>query len=413
MPKVLVTDSSERAALAVIRSLGKRNIEVTAGDSLNFNAGFLSKYCRHKVLYPSPKKDCQRFVKALLRLFRKERYDLLIPITDLTATLLSKYKEEFEPYVEVAIPSYDVAMNVFDKAKTIRIAADHNIPYPKTFFIEDAESVKAVANDVKYPAVIKPRSKILLVNNSAVTMKVTAKNYVYNSENLIANYAEIISQYKELVESNNLPLIQECVSGVGYGVEALMHKSGSKATFVHKRLREYPLTGGASTLRISVKNREMKEIGLEMLKALNWYGVAMVEFKIDRRDWRPKLMEVNGRFWGSLPLAIASGVDFPYLLYKMMKEGDIDSQIDYKIGVMQRWLLPGDLLWVLAALRYGHAKLHAVKDFFASFTVPDDVISVDDFLPFFGTVNVTVHDFIDVLKGHRTISGETISERSY
>jgi predicted ATP-grasp superfamily ATP-dependent carboligase len=412
VPKVFVTDAAERAALAVIRSLGKRNIEVTAGDFLNFNTGFLSKYCRHKILYPSPERDCQMFVKTLLKFFRKEKYDLLIPITDLTATLLSKYKEEFEPYVDVGIPSYDVAMNVFDKARTIRIAVDHNIPCPQTFLVEDIESVKTIANEVKYPAVIKPRSKVLLLNNSAVTMKVTAKNYVYDPESLIANYTELISQHEELVESNNLPLIQECVSGIGYGLEALMDRSGSRATFLHKRLREYPATGGASTLRISVKNMEMQEIGLKMLKALNWYGVAMVEFKIDRRDWKPKLIEVNGRFWGSLPLAIASGIDFPYLLYKMMKEGNTYSQIDYEIGVMRRWLLPGDLLWILTTLRYGHARLQAIKDFFASFSVPDDIVSVDDFLPFFGTANVIMHDFIDVLNGYRTISGETKSERS-
>ena len=79
-------------------------------------------------------------------------------------------------------------------------------------------------------------------------------------------------------------------------------------------------------------------IGLKLLKKLNWYGVAMVEFKADIRDNIPKLMEVNPRFWGSLPLAIYSGVDFPWLLAKMAINGDIEPITSYKKGVKLRFL---------------------------------------------------------------------------
>ncbi len=84
MPKVIVTDASERAALAVIRSLGKRGIEVIAADSINFNMGFLSKYCKRRIVYPSPLKNKGGFVDSMLRLVKNESFDLLIPITDFT-----------------------------------------------------------------------------------------------------------------------------------------------------------------------------------------------------------------------------------------------------------------------------------------------------------------------------------------
>jgi len=75
--------------------------------------------------------------------------------------------------------------------------------------------------------------------------------------------------------------------------------------------------------------------------------VAMLEFKIDRRDQRPKLIELNGRFWGSLQLAIDSGVNFPHLLYRATRGEKIKSDSAYRIGMKSRWLL-GDLdqLWI-------------------------------------------------------------------
>ena len=89
------------------------------------------------------------------------------------------------------------------------------------------------------------------------------------------------------------------------------------------------------------------ELSIRLLKSIGWYGVAMVEYREDPRDGRCKIMEINPRFWGSLPLAIAAGVDFPYLLYKMVIDGDIRPVLNYPEGVRCRWLLPGDILHFL------------------------------------------------------------------
>lgn len=86
---------------------------------------------------------------------------------------------------------------------------------------------------------------------------------------------------------------------------------------MHKRIRELYTMGGPSTCAISVYDPKLLDYGLKILGALNWHGIAMVEFKKDSKDGTFKLMEINPKFWGSLDLAIASGIDFPYLLYKM------------------------------------------------------------------------------------------------
>ena len=105
----------------------------------------------------------------------------------------------------------------------------------------------------------------------------------------------------------------------------------------------------------------------------------MVEFKTDPRDNQPKLMEVNPRWWGSLQLSILSGVDFPYLLYKLVTEGDVEPVLDYKVGVRCRWLLPGDILWFLSA----PSKFYNLPRFLR-FERNDDIISRQDLGPTFG-----------------------------
>ena len=86
---------------------------------------------------------------------------------------------------------------------------------------------------------------------------------------------------------------------------------------MHRRIRERLVMGGPSTCAESVYDSKLLDYGLRVLKNLKWHGVAMVEFKKDSIDGEFKLMEINPKFWGSLDLAIASGVDFPYLLYNM------------------------------------------------------------------------------------------------
>jgi len=409
LSRVLVTDASERAALAVIRSLGRRGIEVVAADSAGLNAGFLSKYCSRAFIYPSPLKDKTKFINSMLRFVKNEDFDLLIPITDLTMVPIVERKDEFEDYVKVAAPPHDIAVKAFDKAQTVRIAEKSGIPCPRTFLIDDIETLKEVADDLRYPVVIKPRMKVFWQRDRGVMLKVTPRNYAYTSKDLIDKHAEIISRLDGLDVPPNFFLIQEFVEGEGYGVEALMYKGELKAIFMHKRLREYPITGGASTLRVSIRNEELARYAFKLLKEMDWQGVAMVEFKIDKKNSIVKLVEVNGRFWGSLPLAISAGVDFPYLLYKLIVQGEnVPIQNNYKVGLVQRWLLPGDILWLFSILRNDQKKgLNAIRDFLSTPLVPDDIISPYDPLPTIGTLIDMLRNLIEVVRGKRTIYGET------
>jgi hypothetical protein len=133
-------------------------------------------------------------------------------------------------------------------------------------------------------------------------------------------------------------VIQEYIPGEGCGFFALFEHGRDRAIFMHKRLREYPVTGGASTAAESITDGTLRDLGLTLLRALDWHGVAMVEFKRDRRDSQQKLMEVNPKFWGSLDLSIAAGVDFPWLAVRMAL-GQLDEDVmTYRVGLRYRWV---------------------------------------------------------------------------
>jgi predicted ATP-grasp superfamily ATP-dependent carboligase len=367
MAKVFVTDGQWRKTLAVVRSLGEKGIKVTVGENIRLATSLFSKYATKRVVYPSPGTRPGAFIEYLIKELKENSYDVLFPMEEETLLLVAKNKEKFSKLTYLLLPDYGKIEFARNKKSIVKKAQELNIPCPKTYFIENIEELEEIAKKIEYPVVIKPQVSF----GSYGIKRARTKE-------------ELISKYKEVHKIYPFPLIQESIpqEGEAFGVSALFTKNSElRAVFVHKRLREYPVTGGPSTLRESVKNEKVRKLGLRLLKALNWVGVAMVEFKVDPRDGEPKLMEVNPRFWGSLRLAILSGVDFPYLIYRIAKEGDIEPVLDYKIGVRCRWMFPGDFLHFFSNLR----RFRWTPGFF-NLRTKYDILSLRDPGPIFGRI---------------------------
>jgi predicted ATP-grasp superfamily ATP-dependent carboligase len=140
---------------------------------------------------------------------------------------------------------------------------------------------------------------------------------------------------------------------------------------------------------------------------MDWEGVAMVEFRVNTLTLRPELIEVNGRFWGSLPLAINSGVDFPYFLYRSIVDKEDFNQPSYKTGFRQRWLV-GDILWLYSSLVSCDEMASSIKKFLLSWSVPEDIMTLDDMNPTCGQI-LSILDFLTkVARGHRSLTGEVV-----
>lgn len=365
---VLVLDGISRKSLPVVRSLGEKGIDVTVGEAVRFHTSGFSRYCKRTIVYPSPKKSEKEFVNFLFDELKRKRYSCIIPVADETVLAVVKHKDELKNLTAVPFPDSSVFLKAADKENTLKIAIELDIPCPKTIFVSDLTELEYLKDSLRYPVVIKPK-----------------ESYGSRGIRYISEKKELIDEYKMAHRVYEYPLIQEYIppGGAAYGVSALLDGlSEIKALFVHRRLREYPVTGGPSTQRVSVLKPEIANLGIRMLKALGWFGVAMVEFKVDPRDNTPKLMEVNPRFWGSLPLAILAGVDFPYLLYQLALGVDVEPVLKYKSGVKCRWLLPGDLLNFLSNLKRGKLE----TGFFSSFVngTGYDILSSRDAMPILG-----------------------------
>jgi predicted ATP-grasp superfamily ATP-dependent carboligase len=146
-------------------------------------------------------------------------------------------------------------------------------------------------------------------------------------------------------------MIQRQVDGDGVGIFALCDRGETRMMFSHRRLREKPPWGGVSVLRESIAVDPVAgEYSRRLLRALGWHGVAMVEFKRERSTGVAFLMEINGRFWGSLQLAIDAGLNFPLSLAGLYCGDPVPQQNDYRVGIRSRWLL-GDLDHLLMRVR--------------------------------------------------------------
>jgi predicted ATP-grasp superfamily ATP-dependent carboligase len=365
---VLVTDGHFRKTLAVVRSLGRKGIPVTVGERTYLNTSFFSKYCFKRLVYPSPRRSPDQFIDFILKEIKKAYYDCLFPMEEETLLLLAKYHSEISQYTYLLCPDSKKIEFVRDKRNLMQFAEAHGIPMPKTYYHPLTQALPL--DSIPIPAVIKPR-----ISSGSFGIV-----YVKREEDLIPAYQCVHEQFP-------FPLIQEWIPDGGgvFGLSALFDEASNiKAAFVHKKLRMYPVQGGPSTLREGVDHPQIMEIGLSLLKSLNWVGVAMVEFKVDPRDGIPKLMEINPRFWGSLQLAIVSGVDFPYLILRMARKESFEPVVRYEVGKRSRWLLLGDILHFLN----NPNRLHLHPSFFHFFD-PDtsyDIISKDDPLPILGSV---------------------------
>lgn len=342
---VLVTDGDERSTLAVVRALGRAGVSVAVAHSRRDSLAGMSRFCADHIVVPSPKEDPAGFQQALLREARSGRYRILIPMTDITTLLVAEICAQLRPFVAVPMGSPESIRRAQDKAEMLSIARQLGIGCPQTWLPQDAAECESLAPRLPYPIVIKPR----------VSKWYAGGHWTSGGVQYAENADELIERFSAAHRTIPRPMLQERLRGEGRGAFVLLWDGKLVASFCHRRLREKPPWGGVSVLREAIPHdAQMVERSYALLREIGWQGVAMVEFKVDERDGIPKLMEVNGRFWGSLQLALDAGVNFPELLYRLAVGEGIPPQTAYRVGVRSRWVL-GDLDHLLTRLRHPEA----------------------------------------------------------
>ena len=262
-----------------------------------------------------------------------------MPMTEATTLALSLHRDKiFSAGGCMVLPSHQQVLRAFDKRQTTELARSLGIAVPWTTLVGSKDEAERAASSLEYPVVLKPRASEEFGDSGNVR---TGGRPRYAS-----SPAEFLSAYDDVSRRSSGVLVQQYVEGEGAGYFALMHHGELRAEFAHRRIRDVHPTGSGSAVRVSVEPEpEIRRAGLAMLQALEWHGVAMVEFR-SHPGKCPVFMEVNGRFWNSLPLAYYAGADFPALLAEMAQRGDIQPKLGYRIGVRCRWF-QGDLRHLL------------------------------------------------------------------
>ncbi len=371
--KVLVLDGNENQAVASVRSLARAGHRVSVGAHTAWSKAGWSRYCISTFTYPAPQLDAESFVKRVVEEIGREPGTLVMPMTERTTMPLSALREQiFSAGGRMVLPPHETVLRAFDKQQTTQLAESLGIAVPRTFVIDERDQIEQVAAKIIFPVVLKPKSSEEFSEDGGVRAT-GAPSYARNEVELFSAFDEIRQRCREL-------LIQEFVEGSGAGYFALMREGELRVEFAHRRIRDVRPTGSGSAVRISVRpDPALRDASLAILRALKWHGVAMVEFR-KRPDGTPVFLEVNGRFWNSLPLAVYSGADFPAMLAGLAERDDIETKLDYRAGLRCRWLL-GDFRHLLEVWR------GAPKGFAGEF--PDRWRTLVNFLMF---VPGTYHD---------------------
>jgi predicted ATP-grasp superfamily ATP-dependent carboligase len=358
--RVLVTDADSPKALAIVRAIGQHHEMWTAAESRLALAGW-SRYAARHLKYGFTAAD--QFPQWLLAVCTANRIDVVITPEESSSLLAAQYHAKFAEHgIRLTNLPLRALETTMDKSCTMSVAAGMGIATPATITLTQPEDALKAAHELGYPVVIKPRFSRYWTGREFIASD--GVGYAASDEQLLA----LIRTLDPRVPP---PLLQQFIPGNGCGVCLLIGPGGTLcAEFAHERLRDYRPTGSGSVLRKSAAvDPKLRDLSLGLLRRIGACGVAMVEFRVDSRTGQPFLMEINGRFWGSLQLAIDAGVNFPALLVDLALGRPVKKPA-YRENVVLRWWI-GDLVRTIRVLKgkpagyVGHfpSRLSGLREF--------------------------------------------------
>ena len=325
---VIVTDGEQRSALAVVRSLGAAGYRCILTSASRASIAGGSRFVTRTVTVPNALKQPTEFADAIVALVAAERAVVVLPIAEQSLLAILPVRARLAPAM-VPFPDLAAFSALTDKERLLEEASRLGIAIPSQEIVRDIGAVASIdLSRLRYPIVLKPARSVSERAGARVTFSVT-----YASD-----ASELQRKLRALPPAAFPLLLQQRVVGPGTGIFLLLWDGKLKAQFAHQRLSEKPPSGGVSVYRESVSIDEgLRDRSRALLDRFGWRGVAMVEYKRDSATGQPYLMEVNGRFWGSLQLAIDSGVDFPRILVACALGEDSQQMPSYRVGVRSRW----------------------------------------------------------------------------
>lgn len=346
-PPVIVLGIDTPIGLAVVRELGREGIEVHGIARSPRGLGLHSRWLRRGYLREPD------LVAQLVRIARDSGAPFLMTVSMGDALAMrAAYDDGRLGTLRPLLPPLDRLELVNDKAAICGIAADLGIETPSSWEPRSASSADIPA--LGYPCVLKWRDPEQVAGPlEALGLPLLKTEYAHDA----AGLAAALTRY---VPFGRYPLVQSYAAGTGLGQMFVMHEGRAVVRFQHRRLHEWPPEGGTSTVCESVllgDNAALMERSEALLRAIGWEGPAMVEYRHDPASGRAVLMEINGRFWGSLPLAAQAGAPFALATYHALGLGRPLPTGGYRAGLRCRYMIPETKRLLVVTLRP-----HAIAD---------------------------------------------------
>ncbi len=313
--RCIVTFARSWGALSATRCLGKYGIDVITGDSSAVAASNFSFYSNDFFTYPQPEDNPEGYLDAIEQTclnYKAPNRDLVLMPLHTDSYLIAKHRERFEGLVKMVLPNSTEIDLVNNKASLARHCLKNGINTPPTLTADSVEEFKDKLSQFEYPGFLKPPESL----GSVGVIKVNSPKEAN------AQFDELLKKYK--LDDKHLPIIQKAVGGDDFCATFLFDHGELKASMTYHNIVDYPKDKGMGAIRETVDAAEMEEMGSSLLRDLKWHGVAEIDFRWDGSS-TPWLIEINPRFWGGLGQSIASGIDYPYLLYKLAIDGHVDS----------------------------------------------------------------------------------------
>jgi predicted ATP-grasp superfamily ATP-dependent carboligase len=396
--------------LAIIRDLGSRGVKVVGIGRSAGALGMSSRYLHEGLVRVAGE---AALIEQLLELGHGLGKACLFAISESDIAMLNRHRARLSTFRPMFADEARMT-RVLNKEQTYAAAARVGVRVPRTEQVASMAEVLALGGVLRFPVVLKwanPNDVVAILDKAGLALDKTC--YCYSADELLA--------YLQPYEQVGLyPLIQEYCGGYGLGQFVLMHKGEAHYAFQHRRVHEWPPEGGFSSLCESVplaSHQDLMAQSIALLRELEWDGIAMVEYRHDPATGESALMEINGRFWGSLPLAYHAGAAFPWLSYSLLGMGQPVSQGGYRSGMRCRFMIPETkrLLRILfkpgmiADKNVSFRRLPELCEYLADFIRPRTcyyVFQWTDPAPFFADLGQMLRT------GLRKVSGKRASARA-
>lgn len=309
---VLLPDGESAFSLKTLRCLAlKPNIESFILSSNKWDPIRFSRFQKGFYHHNASGFD-ERRLQSIIDLAHTIRPDIILPIEHHTIRLLSTYREKITAIAALPpLASPDAIDTAGDKWLLANLLKREQIPFPDTVFVQkDGPIPEDALKHLDYPVLSKPLGED---SGSGIVLLENYNNLINHLQN--ARFGNII--------------VQSFIQGHDVDCSVLCKDGEIKAYTIQKGVASGRERFSPPSVVDFIQENEILEHTKKLMRALNWSGVAHIDFRYDSTKNIHRVLEVNPRFWGSVIASVSAGVNFPYLACLLALKQDFEIP-DYK-----------------------------------------------------------------------------------